>query len=139
MCYSHFECGLYSNFTLMRRVITCNCHTMHLADPAHSEHDTFSCWPLKNTTRDPDQPLYYEELYNVIFKIEVSFTYTDGQTYPPNRSFFRSEMAIFKQAARRKGVVPLLLPTSCNFIFYMEIFKSSPCQMKKYNLLVAVA
>ena len=32
-------------------------------------------------------------------------------------------MAIFKQVARRKRVVPLLLPTSCKFIFDMESSK----------------
>ena len=37
----------------MGRVITCNCRTMHLADPAHSEHDTFSCLPLKKYNKRP--------------------------------------------------------------------------------------
>ena len=84
----------------MQRVITCNCRTMHLADPAHSEHDTFSCWPLKNKTRHPIQPLYSEELYNTIFKIEVSFTSSDGQTYPANPSFFKSKWPF---SNRRQG------------------------------------
>ena len=51
---------------------------MHLADLVRSEHDTFSCWPLKNTTREQISLLYFEKKNNTkytIVKIKKSIAY----------------------------------------------------------------
>jgi hypothetical protein len=48
-------------------------------------------------------------------------------------------MAIFKQAASQKEFVWHYCYKVVISFFDMEIFKSSPCQKKNYDLLVAVA
>lgn len=81
--YLYFFCDIYcpsqqfqlrisiTEITLKRicKVITCKVCTMCLADLVHSEHDTFSCRPLKNTTREQISLYTFEKIRYITVKI----------------------------------------------------------------------
>ena len=46
---------------------------MHLADLVRSEHDIFSCWTLKNTTREQIRLYTLRKSYYIIVKTVGSF------------------------------------------------------------------
>ena len=112
--YLYFFCDTYclqfqfqlqisiTEITLKRicKVITCKVCTMCLADLVHSEHDTFSCRPLKNTTREQISLYTFEKIRYIRVKIGGnSHTYQQRYPFP---LFSSSKKGCFKDSGKRE-------------------------------------
>ena len=72
---------------------------MFLADLVHSEHDTFSCRPLKNTTREQISLYTFEKIRYIIVKIG-GYSHKHINKGIPSPFFPALKRAVLKKVAK---------------------------------------